>query len=149
MAWADAPALITMDNKKDVKWDYARKINHRIVNLGPTLLQVTSTGVYCTEPIPPGGRRIARNAPVKKAEGGVLAIGCFVDRNAKEYILVVNRSFTESCVAKLTLNDKIVTAAEISQDTGKLLQPESVSQKTLDIALEPGDGRMYQLSRNK
>jgi hypothetical protein len=52
-------------------------------------------------------------------------------------------------VAKLTLNDKIVTAAEISQDTGKLLQPESVSQKTLDIALEPGDGRMYQLSRNK
>jgi hypothetical protein len=148
MAWADAPALITMDNKRDVKWDYAKKINHRIVNLGPTLLQVTSTGVYCTEPIPPGGRRIARNAPVKKAEGGVLAIGCFVDRNAKEYILVVNRSFTDACVAKLTLNDKIVTAAEISQDSGKLLQAESVSQKTLDIALEPGDGRMYQLSRN-
>jgi len=149
MAWADAPALMTMDGKKDIKWEYAKKINHRIVKLGPTLVQLTSTGVYCTEPIPPGGRRIARGAPVKKAEGGVMAIGCFVDRDANEYVMVVNRSFDTKITGKLTLDEKIVTASEVSQETGKLVEPVSVVQKPLESSLEPGEGRLYMLTIKK
>jgi hypothetical protein len=149
LAWAGAPALMTMDGKRDVKWFYVQKINHRIAKLGETLTKVTSTGVYHTDPVPPGGHRLARIGPVKKAEGGPLTIGCFVDRNAQEYILVVNRSFSAECVAKLSLNQKIISAAEISRETGKPLAPVSVSDKTLDIPLDPGDGRMYLLSRKK
>jgi len=149
LAWAGAPALMTMDGKRDVKWFYVQKINHRIAKLGETLTKVTSTGVYHTDPVPPGGHRLARIGPVKKAEGGPLTIGCFVDRNAQEYILVVNRSFSAECVAKLSLNQKIISAAEISRETGKPLAPVSVSGKTLDIPLDPGDGRMYLLSRKK
>ncbi|MCY2930597.1 MAG: hypothetical protein NTV86_14080 [Planctomycetota bacterium] len=149
MAWADAPALITMDGKRDAKWFYVQKINRRIAKLGATLTQVTSTGVYHTDPVPPGGHRLAKTGPVKKAEGGPLTIGCFIDRNAQEYILVVNRSFSETCLAKLALNEKILSAAEISRETGKPLAPVSVAGKTLDIPLDPGDGRMYLLSRKK
>ncbi|MCY2925761.1 MAG: hypothetical protein NT031_10025, partial [Planctomycetota bacterium] len=101
MAWADAPALITMD------------------------------------------------APVKKADGGPLTIGCFVDRNAQEYIMVVNRSFNATCTAKLTLSEKIVAAAEISRETGKCVAPVSVAGKTLDVPLEAGDGRLFRLDRKK
>ncbi len=149
LAWAGAPALMTMDGKRDAKWFYVQKINRRIAKLGATLTQVTSTGVYHTDPVPPGGRGLARMGPVKKAEGGPLTIGCFIDRNAQEYILVVNRSFSDTCVAKLALNEKILSAAEISRETGKPLAPVSVAGKTLDIPLEPGDGRMYLLSRKK
>ena len=149
MAWDDAPALITMDGKKDIKWEYAKKINHRIAKLGPTLVEITSTGVYCTEPIPSGGRKLARGAPVKKAEGGVMAIGCFVDRNATEYVMVVNRSFDTKIAASLTLDDKIISAAEVSQETGKPLEPVSVTQKPLESPLEPGEGRLYRLTRKK
>jgi hypothetical protein len=149
MAWADAPALITMDGKRDVKWFQVQKINRGIAKLGPTLLQVTSTGVYHTDPVPPGGRRLAKAAPVKKAEGGPLTIGCFVDRNAQEYVMVVNRSFNATCTAKLTLSDKVLAAAEISRETGKPVPPVSVAGKTLDVPLEPGDGRLYRLDRKK
>jgi hypothetical protein len=117
------------------------------VKLGPTLVQLTSTGVYCTEPIPPGGRKLARSAPAKKAEGGVMAIGCFVDRNANEFILVVNRSFDTKIMGKLTLDDMIVSASEVSQETGQLVEPVSVVQKPLESSLEPGEGRLYKLSR--
>ena len=145
LAWADAPALITMDGKRDVKWEYVKKINHRIAKLAPTLLQVTSTGVYHTEPIPPGGRRLVRGAPVKKAEGGVLALGCFVDRNAREYVMVVNRSFSGSCLARLTMDERILAAAEISQETGKPLPAVNVAQKALEVPLEAGDGKLFLL----
>ena len=66
-----------------------------------TLVQITSTGVSHTDPIPPGGGGLARTGPVKKAEGGALTIGCFVDRESKEYIFVVNRSFHEKCPWRL------------------------------------------------
>ncbi|MCY2927108.1 MAG: hypothetical protein NT031_17080 [Planctomycetota bacterium] len=149
LAWAGAPALMTMDGKRDVKWHYAQKINRRIAKLGGTLTQITSTGVYHTDPVPPGGHRLAKAGPVRQAEGGPLTIGCFVDRNAQEYILVVNRSFSAPCVAKLSLHEKIVSAREISRETGKPQTPASVSGKTLDIPLDPGDGRLYLLGRTK
>ncbi|MCY2929019.1 MAG: hypothetical protein NTV86_05900, partial [Planctomycetota bacterium] len=108
---------------------------------------VTSTGVYHTDPVPPGGRKLAKAGPVKKAEGGPLTLGCFVDRNAQEYVMVVNRAFNGSCVAKLTLGDKIVSAAEVSRETGKLTAPVSVAGKTLDVPLDAGDGRLFLLHR--
>ena len=149
LAWANAPALMTMDGKKDAKWEYVKKINHRIIKLGPTLVKLTSTGVYCTDPVPPGGSKLAVSSPVKKAEGGVMAIGCFVDRNAKEYVMVVNRSFDTKIVGKLTLDEKIVSAAEVAQETGKLVEPVSVVQKPMESVLEPGEGRLYMLTRKK
>ncbi|MCY2929932.1 MAG: hypothetical protein NTV86_10640 [Planctomycetota bacterium] len=149
LAWAGAPALMTMDGKRDAKWYFAQKINRRIAKLGGTLTQVTSTGVYHTDPVPPGGHRLSKAAPVKNAEGGALTLGCFVDRKGQEYVMVVNRSFTAACTAKLTLNEKILSAAEVSRETGQALAPASVSGKTLDISLDPGDGRLYLLSRKK
>jgi hypothetical protein len=149
LAWAEAPSLIGKYGNRDVKWDFVKKVNRRIANLGPTLVQVTSTGVYHTEPVPPGGRGLAAGAPVKAAEGGALAIGCFVDRKAREYILVVNRSFSGKCEAKLALDGNILSASEVSQETGKLLPLVSVEGKTLDMPLEAGEGRLYLLTRKR
>jgi hypothetical protein len=145
LAWAGAGAIMTLDGKRDVKYEYVKKINHRIAKLGPTLVKLTSTGVYCTDPLPPGTRRLAAGAPVTKAEGGPLQIGCFIDRNAVEYVFVVNRAFNAQVVAKLTLDDRSASASEISQQTGKPLSPVSVAGKSLDVPLEPGEGRLYML----
>ena len=149
MAWGEAPSLIDKYGNRDVKWGYVQKINRRIAKLGATLIQITSTGVYHTDPIPPGGGGLARTGPVKKAEGGALTIGCFVDREAQEYIFVVNRSFHEKCLAQLTLNERILAASEISQETGKALPPMSVTGKTLDVPLEAGEGRLFLLNKKK
>ena len=149
LAWGEAPSLLDKYGNRDRKFDYVKKINHRIANLAPTLIQVTSTGVYHTAPIPPGGHGLACGTLVKKVDGGVMAIGCFVDRRGNEYILVVNRSFSDKCLAKLTLNDTIISASEVSQEDGKMLPPVSVVGKTLDVLLEAGEGRLYICSNGR
>jgi hypothetical protein len=148
LAWADAPALISKEGKRDKKWEYVQKINHRIAKLGPTLARLTSTGAYCTAPIPPGARKLSRNSPVKKAEGGPLAIGCFQDPEGREYFMVVNRSFRNKITASLTLHHQITSAAEISQETGKPLDAALTSQQPLAVSLEPGEGKLFVLSQS-
>jgi len=149
LAWADAPALISKEGKRDAKWEYVKKINRRIAKLGATLVRLISTGAYCTDPIPPGGRRLnpTENAPVKKAEGGPLLVGCFRDTGGKQYVFPVNRSFQNKITAKLTLDRTIGSASEISQETGDALPAALVRGKALEVVLEPGDGRLFLLGR--
>ena len=146
LAWAGAPAIMTLDGKRDVKYEYVKRINNRIAKLGPTLVKLVSTGAYCTDPAPPGGRRLAGGAPVKKAEGGPLLIGCFKDPEGKQYVMVVNRSFRNKIAARLTTDKKIISAAEVSRETGKLLAAKVLTDKVFDVTLDAGDGRLFFLA---
>lgn len=149
LAWADAPALISKEGKRDVKWEYVKRINRRIAKLGPTLVRLTSTGAYCTDPVPPGARGLnasaAADAPVKKGEGGPLLVGCFTDPDGKQYVFPVNRSFSNRITARLAMDEKFVSACELSQETGKPLPGASVKRKALEVRLEPGEGRLFLL----
>jgi len=149
LATNQGPAIITMDGKRDKKYGYVRSINKRIARLGPVLLRLTSTGVYHTDPVPSGSQRLTADAPVKKADGGPMVIGCFRDAKGLYYIMPVNRSFSKKIIAKLAMKGEFVSASEVSQKTGKLLASVSVSPKTLDVPLEAGEGRLYLLGRKK
>ncbi|MCY2925521.1 MAG: hypothetical protein NT031_08785, partial [Planctomycetota bacterium] len=153
LASPEAPALITKDGKRDVKWEHVKKINTHVAKLGPTLVKLVSTGVYCTDPLPAGTRPLGDSAPVKKAEGGPMVIGCFKDvsgdKAAAEYIMPVNRSFKDAIKATLTLDEKYESVSEISQTTGKPLLAVSVAGKPLAVSLEPGVGRLYMLNLKK
>lgn len=146
LAWAGAPAIISLDGKRDVKYEYVKRINHRIARLGPTLVKLTSTGAYCTDPLPPGGRALAGDAPVRQAGGGAMLIGCFQDAGGTTYIMPVNRSFREKITAMLTLDGKFSSASEISQETGQPSATVSVGQKPLAVPLEAGEGKLFLLT---
>jgi len=141
------PAIIGTDGKRDAKYELVRRLNHRLKAIGPTLTQIESTGVYATAPLPPGTRGLAAGAPVKQAEGGPMLIGCFRGRKKETYILVVNRSFKDKIVAKLTMVDKVVSAREISQKSGKPLEAAALKDEPLDVPLEPGAGRLFLLRK--
>ena len=128
-----------------MKWHYVKKINNRIAKLGPTLVKATSTGVYCTDPLPIGTRRLAPDAPVKKAEGGAMVIGCFKDAKGREYIMPVNRSFHHKITAKLTMDEKTASVSEISQETGELVEAQTLAGGVLEVPLEAGEGRLFLL----
>jgi hypothetical protein len=146
LAWAEAPALIDKDGKRDVKWYYAQKINRRIAKLGPTLVKLTSTGVYNTDPLPIGTIPLLPEAPVRKAEGGPLVIGCFADAAGKIYILPVNRSMQNAGTFNLTFDEKTVATSEVSQETGELLAAAPFKDKVLEVKLEAGEGRLFLLN---
>ena len=115
------PAIIGPDGKRDAKYELVRRLNYRLKALAPTLTQLESPGVCATAALPPGTRGLAAEAPVKQADGGPMLIGRFKGRKEEPYLLVVNRSFKEKIMATLTTVDEVVSASEISQQTGKRL----------------------------
>jgi hypothetical protein len=129
-----------------VKYEILRRLNGRLKALGPLLMQMQSTGVYHTAPLPPGTRPLAADAPVRQAAGGQMVIGCFKTTNMDRYVLVVNKTFNERFVAKLTLDKKTVAASEISQETGKPLEATALKERTLEVPLEAGEGKLFLLS---
>jgi len=147
LAWAGAPAIMTLDGRRDVKYEYVKRINHRIAALGPTLVNLTLTGAYCSGPMPPGGQPLVADAPVKNMEGGPMLVGCFQDAKGLPYVMVVNRSFRDRITARLTLDGKTAAVSEISQETGKALDAGPLTGGVLDVPLEAGEGRLFVLVR--
>jgi hypothetical protein len=146
MAWGDAPGFLDKQGNRSFNWFNGQKINKRIGKLGPTLVKLTSTGVYNTDPLPIGTIPLLPEAPVKKIEGGVMVVGCFTDAAGKVYILPVNRNMRDAATFTLTLDDKTVSTSEVSQETGELLAAEPLKDKSLEVKLEAGEGRLFLLN---
>ena len=148
-AWklGNGPAIIGMDGKRDVKYEWIRRLNNRLKALGPTLIQIGSTGVYATTPLPPGTYGLTAEAPVKQVEGGPMLIGCFKGNKEEPYIWVVNRSFKDRITAKLTMADNVISTSEISQESGKPLKPIALENKSLEVSLDSGEGRLFLLGQ--
>jgi hypothetical protein len=146
-AWqlGNGPAIIGPDGKRDVKYELVRRINKRLRAIGPTMVKIVSTGVYATAPFPPGTRALAGGAPISRAEGGPMLIGCFRGANDEPYIMVVNRSFKDKIAAKLMLAGEVISASEISQESGKPLDALTLQNNSLEVLLDPGDGRLFLL----
>ncbi len=146
MAWGDAPGFLDKQGNRSFNWINGQKINRRIGKLGPTLVKLTSTGVYNTDPLPIGTIPLLPEAPVKKIEGGSMVVGCFKDPAGKVYILPVNRNMRDAVTFKLTLDDKTVSTSEVSQETGELLAAAPLKDKVLEVKLEAGEGRLFLLN---
>ncbi len=150
LATAKAPAIMTMDGKRDKKYEYVKKINHRIAKLGPTLTKLVCTGAYCGgDPLPPGAIELADDAPVKKIEGGRVLVGCFKDATGKRYIFPVNRTLKFIVTSKLTLDAKAESVSEISQETGEPLEPAPLTDGMFQLKLQPGEGQLFLINEKK
>jgi len=145
MATGDAPGFLDKQFNRSFNWVNGRKINQRIAKLGPTLVKLTSTGVYHTNPTV-GTVPLLPEAPVKKAEGGNIVIGCFKDAAGKVYLLPANNSTGTKITAKFTMDAPFGSAAEVSQETGELLPAAALKDKVLEVELEAGEGRLFLLN---
>jgi len=143
---AQGPAIITAEGQPDAKYDIVRRLNARLKALGPLLMGLESTGVYHVGPVPPGARPLAGDAPVKQAGGGNMVIGCFKDSSSRQYVMVVNKTFGDKFTARLTMGGRPVSASEVSQETGRPLEAVALTDKTLEVPLEAGEGRLFLLS---
>jgi hypothetical protein len=143
---AQGPAIITAEGKPDVKYDIVRRLNARLKALGPLLMRLESTGVYHTGPVPPGARPLAGDNLVRQAAGGNMVIGCFRDSSSRQYVMAVNKTFGDRFTAKLTMGPRPVSASEISQETGQPLEAAPLKEKTLEVPLEAGEGKLYLLN---
>ena len=78
-------------------FDALRNINRQIANIGPTLLTLHSKKVYHIGDVPHGHQSVSTESFIKDIPGGGrYIVGDFIHDNGSKYVMIVNKSITNS-----------------------------------------------------
>lgn len=145
-------ALITAEGRKTRHWDEARRINGELKHLGPTLMSLTSTGVYRVNT----GKRTAKTlagSPVKsitKVHGdpeGEFIVGAFKGKDGKRAVLILNHNYSYTAWPTVEFEADPTQVMEVDKATGQLnpVIDDSPELEGLQLSLGAGDGRLFVL----
>lgn len=136
---------ITEDAERGPLFFFTKEINHRMHQLGKTLMALTSVGVFHSPEVMEGKEAFdAYRQPI--SESDVLAdeelpkrcsVGEFVDAEGNRYLMVQNRDYNIARAFSLKLKKKC-RIYEVSQEDGKQFVKSNSSQ-TLNVKLAPGE----------
>jgi hypothetical protein len=116
-----------------------KAINGELQALGPTLVKLTSTGVYHTDPVPPGGSAFPADLWVQ-AKGRHLTLGLFTDEAGTSYIMVVNRDITMKRPVTLSFGRPVAEVDRFDRQTRQW-----VSMPEARMMLKAGDGELLRV----
>ena len=144
-----ADAVIQIDGNRSFHYAMLRKLNREILQLGPSLLKLKSTGTFHSPVLPPKiySLPVKEGNLVSKVTGGQIVVGEFVHRdNGKFYVLLTNRDFMKDAVFKFSFDAKVKSLREVSRQTGELLPALTLNTgKVFELKLAAGDGLLFQL----
>ena len=143
--WEDM--VINRDGSRTRHYAMLKYLNAEVLRWGPTLLRLTSTGVYHTDPLPPMTHPVREASLVKSLSGGMALVGEFVDADARAHIMVVNTDWGGPAELQLVLRDSGVRVSRLSRQSG-LWEPEdrfAPTRAELHLSLAAGDAELYRL----
>jgi hypothetical protein len=133
------------DGKRTFLADYAASINKDISILGPELIQLNSTAVYQTSPLPVGSLSIPANAPVQ-IKNGQFILGFFMNDLNPNVFMVVNRDYKKSSSAELSLYYGDAALWRFNVVTGTWIEEKIIqSGSKHTVVLQPGGGVLYKV----
>ena len=151
-------AIITIEGRKTRHYEQAQRINHDIKNLGPTLMKLTSTGVYRPKedqlrwqiyvaPEDEPGEAIG-DKPITSLTKGDYLIGVFKHEDGRQAVLLNNYSFTYTAWPTVEFSVPVEQVREVCKETGKEIPvvDDSPAMEGLQISLDSGEGRLFLLS---
>ena len=151
-------AIITREGLKTRHYDQAKRINHDIRNLGPTLMKLTSTGVYrpgenqlrwviYVEPEDEPSKEV-EDAPITKLTKGDYLLGVFKHDDGRQAVLINNYSFSYTAWPTVEFSVAVEQVREVCKETGKEIPvvDDSPAMEGLQISLDSGEGRLFLLS---
>jgi hypothetical protein len=139
-------AIIQRDGTKTRHYEEAKRINHVIKNLGPTLMLLTSTGV---QRVTPGenGTKTLTNAPIKTITDGDYLVGSFKHKDGRRALMLNNYHFAFSSWPTVEFDVPAEKVVEVNPETCKEapVKDDSPAMKGLQISLDAGQGRLFLL----
>jgi len=122
-------------------------INAEIAQFGPALMELDSTAVYHTAPLPYGTQAAPTDAPVQFAGGGEFVLGLFGkdgNKGKTTAFMVANRSYKQEAEAALKVALPGGKLQELDRKTGKWVDgPALGADRQVKIKLAVGDGRLF------
>jgi hypothetical protein len=122
-----------------------QQLNGEIKALGPTLLGLTSTGVFHTGDVPPGATRLGSAQLLSLPAEAPLLVGFFRDAQDVPYAMIVNRSFREPVDFPVTFPSVVGAVSAVSATDGSLSPLPYTPGEPLPLSLAPGDGILLRL----
>lgn len=137
-------AIIDDKGERTEHFAQVRRINGELLTLGPTLMKLTSTGVYHTGEIPGGCEEIPRDLAVQVTSDMPVVLGMFKHEDGSAWAMVVNRHLRKPASVTLKLASSIKGVQEMSRKTG-LLRDLKVENGCATLSLRAGDAALLKL----
>ena len=119
-------------------------LNAEITQFGPTLMELESTAVYHTAPLPYGTQLVPADSPVQFTGSGEFVLGLFGRSGKTTAFMVVNRSHKQEAEASVKVSIPGSKLQELDRTTGKWSDVQSLeASREVKIKLAPGDGRLF------
>jgi hypothetical protein len=144
-------AIITAEGLKTRHYDEARRINGELKNLGPTLMKLTSTGVYRVTS--KSNETAFAGSPIRKLSRvpgdplGEFIVGAFRHADGRRAVIIVNHNYSYTAWPTVTFDGDPKEVFEVSKATGKVVPgvDDSPELKGFQLSLGPGDARLFLL----
>ncbi len=139
-------AIITREGRRTRHYDQAKRINAAVKNLGPTLMKLTSTGVYRVAPNADPATAL-KGSPVLSIREGDCLVGAFRHADGRRAVLLTNYHFAYSVWPTIVFDADAARVVEVCPKTGKEvpLVDDSPDMPGLQLSLDAGEGRLFLL----
>jgi len=121
-------------------WGKLQNVNLQVERLAPTLLKLRSDAVYHFGEVPAGGKGPGEDSLVESIDGPML-VGDFTHEDGSRYVLIVDKSFTESVPCRPKFRVTPSKVEHVSPYNGSL-QPYGGE----DVWLAPGQGALLRIN---
>ena len=139
-------AILRRDGTRTRHYEEARRLNARLKQLGPTLMQLTSTGVYRVRP-KDDPAAVLKGSPVRSLTPGDYLVGAFRHADGRRAVLVQNYHFAYSAWPTVEFDAAPAAVLEVSPFTGNAepVADDSPDMPGLQLSLDAGDARLFLL----
>ncbi len=140
-------AMLSVEGDHTDALSFCRLINSELHKIGPTLMRLTSTGVYFSNPVPPQGSAFTPGLPIIKIDSPSILAGFFVNEFGEKYVLFVNTDFSYGKRARIHFSEEVLSLVEISKNymPPLVIEWEDEIYKDADILFKAGDGRLFKI----
>jgi len=145
-------AIIRRDGTRTRHYEQARRLNAAVANLGPTLMQLTSTGVYRIGPDDDPADLLS-GTPVRAITRAEVdppndyLVGVFSHADGRRAVLLQNYRHAFTAWPTVEFDADPGRVVEVSQATGEEipLRDDSPEMEGTQLSLDSGEGRLFLL----
>lgn len=138
--------IIGRDGLPTVHYEMAKRNNAEVKCWAPTLMKLTSTGVYHTGAVPVGCRALEPNSGIGLKGEISFVLGTFVHEDGSQWLMVVNRDLHRGANATLHLGGQTAGVEELSSKDGALSLIHSETGE-VELQLPPAGARLWKLNK--
>lgn len=141
-------AILTVDGRQTRHYEEAKRINFAIENLGNTLMNLESTGVYRVMRND-NPNEILKGTCIKELTEGDYVIGEFIHSDGRRAVLINNYSYAYTAWPTVIFDANPEEIIEIDQNSGleTTFIDDSPDMDGLQISLNSGAGRLFLLPK--